>query len=247
MVYKKRVEENLHVCTECSMHFRISARERVRQTVDPNTFEEHHAELTSTDPLKFRDRIPYKTRLKEQRDQTDADEAVIVGKAYIMGRPIMLAAMDPFFIMGSMGAVVGEKVAWAAEAAADADAPFVAFACSGGARMQEGAVALTQMAKTSAAIGQLDDSKGLFISVMVDPCMAGVAASFAPLGDVILAEPNALIGFTGQRVIHNTIKGTLPDGFQRAEFMVEHGFVDRIVHRHDLRREIARLIDYCGK
>ena len=174
-------------------------------------------------------------------------EAIIVGKGFIKGRPVIMGVMNPTFIMGSMGAVVGEKVAAAAERAAAESLPLVMVTCSGGARMMEGMVSLVQMAKTAAAVKKLDEAGGLYIVVMTDPTTAGVAASFAFLGDVTLAEPGAQIGFAGPRVIANTIKATLPEGFQRAEFMLERGYVDRIVHRRDLRSEIARLIDYCNQ
>ena len=247
MVYQKAVEENLHVCPECGFHHRIPARTRIEQLVDPDTFEEFLADLVSTDPLKFRERVTYKSRLRQAQEATGENEAVVVGKAFIRGRPAILAAMDPFFIMASMGAVVGEKVTAAIERAADENIPFVVVTASGGARMQEGMVSLVQMAKTSSAVARLDDAGGLYIVVMADPTTAGVAASFASLGDVHLAEPGAMIGFAGPRVIENTIKAKLPEGFQSAEFMLEHGFVDRIVHRSNLRTEIARIIDYAGK
>jgi len=246
-VYQKALEEALYVCPECGYHYRIPARTRIEQLVDPSTFEEFLSDLVSTDPLKFEDRLPYKARLQEAREKTNESEAVVVGKAFIRGRPVILAVMDPFFIMASMGAVVGEKVTAAVERAADENIPFVIVTASGGARMQEGMVSLVQMAKTSAAVARLDDAGGLYIVVMTDPTTAGVAASFASLGDIHLAEPGAMVGFAGPRVIENTIKAKLPDGFQSAEFMLEHGFVDRIVRRPNLRTEIARLIDYAGK
>ena len=246
-VYKKTLEENLHVCPECDYHHRIDSRTRVEQLVDENSFEEFCTDLVSTDPLKFKDRITYKQRLKAMRDKTGETEAITVGHAFIRGRAVVLGVMDPFFIMASMGAVVGEKVTVAAEEATKHDKPLIIVTASGGARMQEGMVSLVQMAKTSAAMGRLNEAGGLYIPVLTDPTTAGVAASFASLGDATLAEPGALVGFAGQRVIWNTIKAELPEGFQRAEFMLEHGFIDRIVHRRDLRTEIARLIDYCGK
>ncbi len=247
MIYRRILEENLNVCPECDHHYRVSARTRVAQLNDADTFEEFLADLESTDPLEFHDRIDYKERLEDTKTRSGASEAIIVGKGFIKGRPVILGAMDPTFIMGSMGAVVGEKVAAAAERAVKDELPLVIVTCSGGARMMEGMVSLVQMAKTSAAIARLDEAGGLYIVVMSDPTTAGVAASFAFLGDVTLAEPGALIGFAGPRVIANTIKATLPEGFQRAEFMLEHGYVDRIVHRRDLRTEIARIIDYCNK
>lgn len=247
MIYRRILEENLHVCPECDHHYRIGARVRIQQLNDPDTFEEFLADLESTDPLEFTDRISYRQRLEETKAKSGSTEAIVVGKGFIKGRPVILGVMDPTFIMGSMGAVVGEKVAAAAERALKDELPLVMVTCSGGARMMEGMVSLVQMAKTSAAIARLDEAGGLYIVVMTDPTTAGVAASFAFLGDVTLAEPGALIGFAGPRVIANTIKATLPEGFQRAEFMLEHGFVDRIVHRRDLRNEIARIIDYCNK
>lgn len=247
MVYRKQMEENLQCCPECGKHYRMSARDRIGQLTDPGTFEEFLADLESTDPLNFKDRIPYKDRLADTQAKTGLKDAIVVGKGYIKGRPIIVAAMDPFFIMGSMGAVVGEKVSAAAEQAMEDDLPFVIATCSGGARMQEGMVSLVQMAKTSAALAKLDEAGGLYIVVMTDPTTAGVAASFAFLGDVIIAEPETMIGFAGPRVIWNTVKAELPAGFQTAEFMLEHGFIDRIVERKNLRSEIARTIDYCGK
>jgi acetyl-CoA carboxylase carboxyl transferase subunit beta len=247
MIYRRILEEELHVCPECDHHYRVDARTRIKQLIDPGTFEEFLADIESTDPLAFTDRMTYRQRLDEVKKQSNEREAIIVGKAFIKGRGVILGVMNPFFIMGSMGAVVGEKVAAAAERAVKDELPLIMVTCSGGARMMEGMVSLVQMAKTSAAIAKLDDAGGLYIVVMTDPTTAGVAASFAFLGDFTLAEPGALIGFAGPRVIANTIKAVLPEGFQRAEFMLEHGYVDRIVHRKDLRSEIARMIDYCNK
>ncbi len=247
MVYEKEVADALCVCPECGYHHRINARTRIEQLVDPDTFEEFALGLHSTDPLKFKDRIPYKDRLKREREKTGEDEAIVVGRAFIRGRGVILGVMNPSFIMASMGAVVGEKVTLSIERAIEENLPLVLVTASGGARMQEGMISLVQMAKTSAAVGRLDEAGGLYIVVATDPTTAGVAASFASLGDVMLAEPKAMIGFAGPRVIANTINAELPEGFQTAEFMLEHGFVDRIVDRKDLRREIARIIDYCGK
>lgn len=247
MVYRKQLEENLLCCPECGKHYRVPARVRIAQLTDPDTFEEFLEDLESSDPLKFKDRMAYKDRLTENQSKTQLKDAVVTGKGYIKGRAVILGAMDSFFIMGSMGAVVGEKVATAAERAMEEDVPLVMVTCSGGARMMEGMISLAQMAKTSAALARFDDEGGLYIVVMVDPTTAGVAASFAFLGDVILAEPGTMIGFAGPRVIWNTVKTKLPEGFQTAEFMLEHGFIDRIVARKDLRSEIARLIDFCGK
>ena len=247
MVFRKVVVEHLHVCPECGFHYRIDARTRIEQLVDTGTFEECQHDMVSTDPLRFADRIPYKERLKKVRHASGEIEAIVTGRAFIRGRKVILGVMNSNFIMASMGAVVGEKVTSAVETATDEDLPLVLVCCSGGARMQEGMVSLAQMAKTSAALGRFDEAGGLYIGVLTDPTTAGVAASFAMLGDVIIAEPRAMVGFAGPRVLANTIKAELPEGFQTAEFMLEHGFVDRIVERKTLRSEIARIIDYCGK
>ncbi len=247
MIFKKVFEENLRVCPDCNLHYRVDASTRVRQITDPDTFEEINSSLVSTDPLGWTDRTPYKNRLAEAESKTGLKEAVLTGRAYIKGRAVILVVMDPTFVMGSMGSVVGEKVTSAIERATDTQLPLVMLTCSGGARMMEGLVSLMQMAKTSAALARHDSEGGLYVTVMTDPTTAGVAASFAFLGDVILAEPGAMIGFAGPRVIWNTVKTELPEGFQTAEFMLEHGYVDRIVERANLRSEIARVIDYCGK
>lgn len=247
MIYRRFLEEELHVCHECDYHYRIDARTRLAQLNDPGSFEEFLPDLESSNPLDFTDRKSYTVRLAETKQETGETEAIVVGKGFIRGRPLIMGVMNPNFIMGSMGAVVGEKVTAAAERAADEKLPLLMVTASGGARMMEGMVSLVQMAKTSAAIAKLDGAGGLYIVVMTDPTTAGVAASFAFLGDVTIAEPGALIGFAGPRVIANTIKAVLPEGFQRAEFMLQHGFIDRIVHRRDLRTELARIIDYCNK
>lgn len=248
MLYKKTVDENLGVCMECRQHFRIDGPTRVRQLVDEGSFEELAQDLASSDPLAFVwGEQQYKNRIKANPEKNTAQEAILVGKAFIRGRGVMLAAMDFAFLGGSMGMVVGEKFCRAIDRAIEENLPFIAVSCSGGARMHEGVVALQQMAKTSAALARYDEAKGLFISVLTDPTTGGVAASFSMLGDIIIAEPGAMIGFTGPRVIQQTIKIELPEGFQTAEFLMEHGFVDMIVDRKDLRSEIGRLIDYCGK
>lgn len=247
MIYRKIVEEQLNVCPECGLHYRVSARRRVEITCDPGTFEEFATEVGPTDPLKFNDRKGYMDRLLAEQKKTGQADAIMVGKGFIKGRPVILACLDPDFMMGSMGSVVGEKLTRAIERAADDNLPLVVVSCSGGARMQEGAISLAQMAKTSAALAKLDDAGGLFISVLADPTTGGVTASFAMLGDIIVAEPKALVGFAGPRTIYQTIRVQLPEGFQRAEFLQEKGFVDFIVERRNLRSEIARLIDYAGK
>ena len=247
MLYEKEVAEALYVCPECDHHRRIDARTRIEQLVDPDTFEEFAADLRPTDPLKFTDRINYRRRLANMKKQTGESEAIVVGKGFIKGRPVIMGVMDPNFIMGSMGSVVGEKVTLLIEHATDHRLPLVVVCTSGGARMHEGVLSVVQMGKTASALGRLHEAGGLYISVLADPTTAGVLASFASLADIMLAEPGALIGFTGPRVLANTIKTALPEGFQRAEFHLQHGFVDRIVPRRELRSEIARLIDYCYK
>jgi len=191
--------------------------------------------------------MPYHQRLKREQAKTGHHDAVVAGQGFIKGRGVVLACLDFRFIMASMGSVVGEKIARAAEQALETDRPLVIVCAAGGARMQESALSLAQMAKTSAALAKLDEAGGLYISVLTDPTTGGVTASFAMLGDLILAEPKALIGFAGPRVIANTVRQELPEGFQKAEFLQEKGFVDRVVHRHDLRSEISRIIDYAGK
>jgi acetyl-CoA carboxylase carboxyl transferase subunit beta len=247
MLFTKNVEESLNVCPECQYHFRISARVRVGQLVDPESFEEMFTDIEPTDPLEFVDKKAYADRLKSEQAKSGNTDAVVCGKGFIKGRPIMLAVMDPTFMMGSMGSVVGEKITRTIETASDEKLPLLIVSCSGGARMQESTLSLMQMAKTSAALARYDEAGGLFISLLADPTTGGVTASFAMLGDFILAEPKALIGFAGPRTIWNTIKVELPEGFQRSEFLQEHGFVDFIVHRKDLRSEIARLVDFCVK
>ncbi len=248
MIYKSSVEKNMHVCPQCNYHFRIGADMRIKQLIDEGTFEEELADLISEDPLNFEFRnTSYADRMSAERSKSGATEAMRIGKAFIKGRGVILGVMDPNFLMGSMGAVVGEKFSYAVEKAIEEKLPFVAIICSGGARMHESVIAVQQMAKTSAALAKLDEAGGLYIAVLTDPTTGGVTASFAMLGDVTIAEPKALIGFTGRRVIEQTIKVELPEGFQTAEFMMEHGFVDMIVDRKDLRSEIARLIDYTQK
>lgn len=247
MLFRKVVEEAMHVCPQCQHHFRIPADTRVKILVDPGSFEEMFDDMEPADPLKFVDRKAYKDRLKAEQLKTGNRDAVLCGKAFIKGRPIMIAIMDGDFMMGSMGSVVGEKITRTIEAAAEEKLPLLIASCSGGARMQESTLSLMQMAKTSAALARFDDAGGLFISLLTDPTTGGVTASFAMLGDFIIAEPKAMIGFAGPRTIAATIRVELPEGFQRSEFLQEHGFIDFVVHRKDLRSEIARLVDYCGK
>lgn len=248
MIYRSTVETNFNVCPQCNYHFRIDAKKRIAYLTDEGSFEEELADMTSGDPLEFKFRgTTYKERIEADTKKTGSYEAMRIGKAFIKGRPIVLAVMDPNFLMGSMGLVVGEKFCAAVDKAIKEKLPLVVVCCSGGARMHEGVVSLGQMAKTSAAIAKLNEAKGLYIAVLTDPTTGGVTASFAMLGDVIIAEPGALIAFAGPRTIAETIKVELPEGFQTAEFMVEHGFVDMIVERKNLRSEIARLVDFCQK
>jgi acetyl-CoA carboxylase carboxyl transferase subunit beta len=248
MLYKSTVQKNLNVCPECNHHFRVDAKTRIASLVDEGSFLEYLANLSSSDPLSFcfRD-TTYKQRLKSDRAKSGLTEALLAGKAFIKGRGIVLTVMETNFLMGSMGAVVGEKFCAAVDLAMDLNLPLVAICASGGARMHEGVVSLGQMAKTSASIARFSDTGGLFITVLTDPTAGGVTASFAMLGDITIAEPHALIALAGRRTIKETIKVDFPEGFQTAEFLLEHGFVDMIVERQHLRSEIARLIDYCRK
>lgn len=247
MLFKKNVEQNLHVCPECNYHFRIGADERIQQLCDPGSFEELWEDLAPQDVLGFVALKAYAQQLEDEQKKTGHKDAVVCGKAFIKGRGVVLAVMDGRFIGGSMGCVVGEKITRAIELAMETDRPLVIVCASGGARMQESSLSLMQMAKTAAALARFDQAGGLFISVLTDPTTGGVSASFAMLGDVILAEPKALIGFAGPRVIANTIRQELPEGFQTSEHLLAKGFIDRVVHRKDLRSEISRIIDYAGK
>ncbi|MDP6693613.1 MAG: acetyl-CoA carboxylase, carboxyltransferase subunit beta, partial [Phycisphaerales bacterium] len=247
ILFRRSVENNLWVCPECQHHFRLSGSQRIEQLVDAGTFEPRDEHLSPSDPLSFVDLKTYSDRLATAQKKTGFNDAMQTGQAFIKGRKVMIGAMDFTFLGGSMGSVVGEKICRIIEAAADQDLPLVITSASGGARMMESGLSLMQMAKTSAALARFDDMGGLFISVLTDPTTGGVTASFAMLGDVILAEPNALIGFAGPRVIEQTIKQPLPDGFQRSEFLQECGFVDCVVARKDLRSEISSIIDYAGK
>ncbi|MEW6721150.1 MAG: acetyl-CoA carboxylase, carboxyltransferase subunit beta [Thermodesulfobacteriota bacterium] len=246
IIYKPEVERSLNVCPKCTYHFRIPATERIRSVVDEGTFREFAEDMESVDPLNFTDTKKYVDRLKEARKKTGRKEAAIVGKGKINGIDVVIAVLDFEFQGGSMGSVVGEKVALAAETAAEDGVPLVAFSASGGARMQEGILSLMQMAKTSAALGRLSDARLPYISVLTDPTTGGVAASFAMLGDVIISEPGALVGFAGPRVIEQTINQKLPPGFQRAEFLLEHGMIDMIVERNRLKPTLTQLLKYLS-
>jgi acetyl-CoA carboxylase carboxyl transferase subunit beta len=244
IIYKPEVERNLNVCPKCNYHFRIPAMERIRAVTDEGTFQEFGEDLESVDMLSFTDTKKYTDRLKEAKKKTGRKEAVITGAAKINGIDIVLAVLDFEFLGGSMGCVVGEKVAAAAEAAKELSRPLIIFSASGGARMQEGTLSLMQMAKTSAALARLSDARIPFLSVLTDPTTGGVAASFAMLGDIIISEPGALIGFAGPRVIEQTIKQKLPEGFQRAEFLLEHGMIDIIVERTRLKPTLTQILRF---
>jgi acetyl-CoA carboxylase carboxyl transferase subunit beta len=247
-IYKKDIERRLNVCPECGYHLYVTAQERIRQVLDEGTFEEWFTDIRPTDPLKFADKKPYADRLKAEQKRTGLTDAAVVGAGMIRARRVAFGVTDSAFIMGSMGSVVGEKLTRLVERATEASLPLIIISGSGGgARMHEGILSLMQMAKVSAALARYHDAGGLFISVLTNPTMGGVAASFASLGDLVFAEPKALIGFAGPRTIKATIRIELPKGFQSSEFLLEHGFVDRIVTRADLKTEIARAIDYCGK
>jgi acetyl-CoA carboxylase carboxyl transferase subunit beta len=245
-IFRKEAESRFNICPECSYHFRLPARERIKQLLDADSFEEWFTELQPLDPLGFQDRIPYGDRLKKEQAATGMSDAAVVGKGFIRGRPVVLGITDFAFMAGSMGSVVGEKLTRAVEEASRLTLPLIFVSGSGGgARMQEGILSLMQMAKVSAALGRYDRAGGLYISILTNPTMGGVAASWALQGDITLAEPGALIGFAGKRTIWNTVRLELPEGFQTSEFLLKHGFVDRIVHRANLRTEVARIVDYC--
>jgi len=244
IIYKKEIEKNLQVCPKCNYHFRISAKERIDFIADEGSFVELDNDLTPTDPLNFKDKASYSERLNEYRLKSEMPEAAIYGDAVIKTRPVVLAIMDFSFWGGSMGSVVGEKITRAAERALEKKIPFITVSASGGARMQEGMFSLMQMAKFSAAASRLKDLDVLYLSILSDPTFGGVTASFAMLGDVIIAEPKSLIGFAGQRVIEQTIKQQLPENFQRAEFLLDHGMIDLVVERRELKNTVCKLIEH---
>ncbi|MBI4697354.1 MAG: acetyl-CoA carboxylase carboxyltransferase subunit beta [Nitrospirae bacterium] len=242
IVYRKEVEKNLNVCPKCNYHFRVSAKERISLLIDSAGFTEIGADLSPKDVLNFKDKVPYKERLSEYQKRSNLKEAAIAGKAVIGGLPVVFIILDFTFMGGSMGSVVGEKFVLAAEKAIEDNIPLISVTSSGGARMQEGTLSLMQMAKTSAAVARLRDKNIPYISILADPTFGGVTASFAMLGDIIIAEPRSLIGFAGPRVIEQTIKQQLPDDFQRAEFLFKHGMIDIIVDRKDLKQIIAKYL-----
>jgi acetyl-CoA carboxylase carboxyl transferase subunit beta len=245
-IFRKEMESRLSVCPECDYHFYLPAGERIRLMLDADSFEEWFPDLWPRDPLGFKDRVLYAERLKAEHAKTGMPDAAVVGKGFIRGRPVVFGVTDFAFMAGSMGSVVGEKLTRAAEEATRLMLPLIFVSASGGgARMQEGILSLMQMGKVSCALARYDQAGGLYISILTNPTMGGVAASWALQGDMTLAEPGALIGFAGKRTIWNTVRLELPEGFQTSEFLLEHGFIDRIVHRKDLRTEVARIIDYC--
>jgi len=246
-IYRKEAEELLNVCPQCDFHWYVSAADRMTQLLDAGTFEECDAALCPTDPLGFRDKKPYADRIVAEQKRTGLRDAALTGTGMIRARRVACGVTDSSFIMGSMGSVVGERLTRLVERATAGRLPLIIVSASGGgARMHEGILSLMQMAKVSAALARYSQAGGLFISVLTNPTMGGVAASFASLGDLCFAEPRALIGFAGPRTIKATIRVELPKGFQTSEFLLEHGFIDRIVARKDLKSEIARAIDYCG-
>ena len=248
IVFNKALEENFMVCSKCNYHFVLSIPKRIEVTLDRDSFVEIDSELTSVDPLDFQGPKTYKDKLKQDSELTGLKEAAVYGTGKIDGKDIVIAITDSRFIMGSMGSVVGEKITRAIELAEKEKIPVIVISGSGGgARMYEGMFSLMQMIKTSAALSRLNESGGFFISILTNPTMAGVLASFASLGDIIIAEPKALIGFTGPRVIEQTIRQKLPEGFQKSEFLLEHGFVDMIVGRKDMKSTLSLLIDYSNK
>jgi acetyl-CoA carboxylase carboxyl transferase subunit beta len=244
IIWKKDLEANWEVCPKCQHHFRLGAVRRLELLLDDAQWTEHDAALASSDPLEFVDTKPYAQRLVDTTEKLGINDAIITAEGKMNGRPVFLCSMEFGFIGGSMGAVVGEKVTRAAEMARDQKMPLVIVSCSGGARMMEGTISLMQLAKVSAALARLDDAKVPFISVLTDPTTGGVTASYAMLGDLNIAEPGALIGFAGPRVIEQTIRQKLPEGFQRAEFLLKHGFLDAVVARKELKPYISNALDF---
>ena len=246
IIWKKDLEDNMNVCPKCDKHFRIDARTRLALLLDDNQYETFDGNLASTDPLKFVDLKPYSSRLRQAKQETGLEDAIINAHGKLLGRPVIASVMEYAFIGGSMGAVVGEAIARAIERAADTRTPLIIVSASGGARMMEGVISLMQLAKISAALARLDESGVPYISLLTDPTTGGVTASFAMLGDLNIAEPGALIGFAGPRVIEQTIRQKLPVGFQRSEFLLEHGMLDAVVPRKDLKPYIARALDFMS-
>ena len=246
IIWKKDLEANFNVCPHCQHHYRIGAGQRLDLLFDDGRYTEHDANLASTDPLRFSDTKSYEERLRTAEQATGRKDAIIFGEGKLAGRPVQVGAMEFGFIGGSMGAVVGEKVTRAIERSLESRMPLVIVSCSGGARMMEGVISLMQMAKISAALARLDDARIPYISVLTDPTTGGVTACYAMLGDLNIAEPGALIGFAGPRVIEQTIRQKLPEGFQRSEFLREKGFLDAIVHRKELKNYLAETLNFMS-
>jgi len=246
IIWKKDLEDNLNVCPKCGKHFRIDARARLAQLFDEGEYETFSDNLASTDPLKFTDLKSYADRLKRAQEETGLTDAVINARGKLNGRPVIVSAMEYGFIGGSMGSVVGEVITRGIEEALDQKQPLVIISASGGARMMEGVLSLMQLAKIAAALAKLDEARVPYISVLTDPTTGGVTASFAMLGDLNIAEPGALIGFAGPRVIEQTIRQKLPPGFQRSEFLLEHGMLDAVVHRKEMKAYIARALEFMS-
>jgi acetyl-CoA carboxylase carboxyl transferase subunit beta len=244
IIWKKDLEENLNVCPKCDKHFRVDARTRIAQLLDGGEFEMEDDNLSSTDPLKFTDLKSYSSRLKKAQADTGLKDAIVNAHGTLAGHPVIVSAMEYSFIGGSMGAVMGEVITRAVEKATNERVPLIIVSASGGARMMEGVISLMTLAKISSALSRMDDAKVPYISVLTDPTTGGVTASFAMLGDLNIAEPGALIGFAGPRVIEQTIRQKLPEGFQRSEFLLQHGMLDAVVHRRDLKAYIARALEF---
>jgi len=245
-IYVAELEKNLRVCPKCDYHFRIDGKQRINQLLELGTFIEEDYDLSATDPLKFKDSKKYKDRLRSYTKKGMTSDAVITGSGVIESHAVEICFFEFKFMGGSMGVVVGEKITRAIERAIKSKKPFIILSCSGGARMQEGILSLMQMAKTTAALSKFSREGLPYISILTDPTTGGVSASFAMLGDIILAEPGALIGFAGPRVIEQTIRQKLPDGFQRAEFLLEHGLIDQVVHRKDLKSTLNKILSLLG-
>jgi acetyl-CoA carboxylase carboxyl transferase subunit beta len=244
IIWKKDLEDNFNVCPKCDKHFRIDARTRLSQLLDDNEYEVFDADIASTDPLKFVDLKPYSSRLRQAQEDTGLSDAVINARGKLLGMPVVASVMEYAFIGGSMGAVVGEAITRAVERALESRTPLIIVSASGGARMMEGVISLMQLAKISAALARLDKARVPYISLLTDPTTGGVTASFAMLGDLNIAEPGALIGFAGPRVIEQTIRQKLPPGFQRSEFLLEHGMLDAVVPRKQLKPYIGRALEF---
>ena len=245
LIYNKKLDENMRVCPKCNFHFNLGARERIKLLIDEGTFKEMDENMESLDPLSFEGPKTYKEKIKKDQELTGLKEAAVTGEGMMNGKAIIFGVTDSRFIMGSMGSVVGEKLTRAIERATEKQLPIIIVSGSGGgARMYEGLYSLMQMAKTSAALCRHDRAGGVFISVLTNPTMAGIMASFASMGDMIIAEPKALIGFTGPRVIEQTIRQKLPAGFQRAEFLLNHGLIDMIVPRKNMKEKLSELLSY---